>query len=100
MKKILEEEIVARNSYVSTLGICVGESTTTSSFWPKVLEAVKDTGSSEIYSKADEVREATRWECPVDWTSVEALCQLHDVFVDEKRRCMADEGGSSRVPES
>jgi hypothetical protein len=100
MKKILEEEIAARNSYVSTLGIRVGESTTTSSFWPKVLEAVKDTGSSEIRSKADEVREATGWECPVDRTSVEALCQLHDVFVDEKRRRMEDEGGSSPVLES
>jgi hypothetical protein len=42
MKKILEEEIAARNSYVSTLGIRVGEFATTSSFWPKVLEAVKE----------------------------------------------------------
>jgi hypothetical protein len=36
----------------------------------------------------------------VDQTSVEALCQLHDVFVDEKRRHMEDERGSSCVLES
>jgi hypothetical protein len=48
MKKILEEEITARNSYVSTFGICVGEFATTSSFWPKVLEVVKETATSEI----------------------------------------------------
>jgi hypothetical protein len=100
MKKILEEEIAARNSYVSTLGIRVGDFATTSWFWPKVLEAVKESATSEIRSKADEVREATGWECPVDRTSVEALCQIHEVFMDEKRRRMEDEGGSSRAPES
>jgi phage terminase small subunit len=36
----------------------------------------------------------------VDRTSVEAFCQLYDVFVDEKRRLIEDEGGSSRVSES
>jgi hypothetical protein len=59
MTKILEEEIAARNCYMSTLGIRVGEFATTSSFWPKVLEAVKESAASEIWSKADEVREAT-----------------------------------------
>jgi hypothetical protein len=33
----------------------------------------------------------------VDQTSAKALCQLHDVFVDEERRHMKDE---SRIPES
>jgi hypothetical protein len=43
------------------------------------------TGVSEIRSTTDKVREATGWECPVDRTSIQALCQLHNVFVDEER---------------
>jgi hypothetical protein len=67
--------------------------------------ATTKTGVSEIRSKADEVWEAIGWECPVDRTSVQALCQLHDVFVDEERRYMNDEshihesrnGGKTKV---
>jgi hypothetical protein len=32
--------------------------------------------------------------------SVDALCQLHDVFVDKKRWCMQDKVGSSHVLEN
>jgi hypothetical protein len=59
------------------------------------------TGVSEIWSTTDKVREATGWECPVDRTSIQALCQFHDVFVDEERQHMKeDEFSSSRIPES
>jgi hypothetical protein len=43
------------------------------------------TGVSEIRSTTDKVWEATGWECQVDRTSIQALYQLHDVFVDEER---------------
>jgi hypothetical protein len=55
------------------------------------------TGVSEIWSTTDKVREATVWECLVDRTSIQVLCQLHDVFVDEERRHLKDE---SHIPES
>jgi hypothetical protein len=59
MKKILEEEIAARNSYASKVRICMGDFVTTSSFWLEVLEVVKETGVSEILSKSDKVQETT-----------------------------------------
>jgi hypothetical protein len=69
---------------------------------------ITKTGVSKIQSTTEEVREATGWECPMDQTSVEALCQFDDVFVDEKRRHMEDEErrhmedefSSSRIPKN
>jgi hypothetical protein len=49
------------------------------------------TGVGEIRSTANKVREATGWECPVDRTSVEGLCQFDDVFVDERRHTEDEE---------
>jgi hypothetical protein len=52
---------------------------------------------NKIRSTEDKVREATGWECPVDRTSIQALCQFHDVFRDEERQHLKDE---SHIPES
>jgi hypothetical protein len=69
---------------------------------------ITKTGVRKIRSTTEEVWEATGWECPMDRTSVEALCQFDDVFVyekrrhteDEERRHMEDEFSSSRIPEN
>ena len=101
MKKILEEEISAKNNYATTAGIRVGESSgTQASFWPEVLEISKRADHDEVRSAAECIREATGWECPVDKNSVHALCQLHEVYVDEKRRRTDDAAGPSKTPES
>ena len=70
------------------------------SFWPEVVENTEKTDSNEIRSTAEGIREATGWECPVDKNSVYALCQLHEVYVDEKRRRTDDAAGPSKTPES
>jgi hypothetical protein len=46
---------------------------------------------NEIRSTEDKLREATGWECRVDRTSIQGLCQFDDVFVDERRRHTEDE---------
>ena len=40
------------------------------------------------------------WDFPVDKNSVYALCKLHEVYVDEKRRRTDDVAGPSKTPES
>ena len=40
-----------------------------------------------VKGKADDIHKEIGWKCPVDRTSVNALCQLHEVYVDEKRWC-------------
>ena len=83
--KILEEELAERSNYVTSAGICVGESSRAKTyFWPEVLDNTEKTDSNEIQSTTEGVREATGWGCPVDKNSVYALCQLHEVYVDEK----------------
>ena len=100
MKKVLEEETTARN-YAMAAGIRVGEkSEPKTSFWPGVLETMEMSGVEEVRSKADDVRKATGWECPVDRSSVHALCQLHEVYVDKKRRRTEDAASPSKMPES
>jgi hypothetical protein len=100
MKKILEEEITARNSYGTTMEIHVGEFMTTS-FWPEVLVTMKEISVSKILIKANEgIGNNRLGVCLVDRMSVQALCQLQDIFVDEKRRCMEDEVSSLHIPES
>ena len=54
------------------------------SFWPEVLEISKKTDSDEIRSVVEGIRQSMGWECPVDKNSIYALCQLHEVYVDEK----------------
>ena len=101
MKKVLEEELAARGNYATTAGICVGESSgAKTSFWPEVLENTEKIDSNEIRNTAEGVREATGWECPVDKNSIHALCQLHEVYVDEKQRRTDDPAGPSKTPES
>ena len=101
MKKVLEEELAARSNYATTGGICVGESSgAKASFWPEILENTEKTDSNEIRSTIEGVREATGWECPVDKNSVYTLCQLHEMYVDEKRRRTEDATGPSKIPES
>ena len=49
MKKVLEEEIAAKNNYATTAGIRVGESSgAKASFWPELLENPEKTDSNEI----------------------------------------------------
>ena len=85
MKKVLEEELVARSNYATTAEICVGQSSgAKASFWPEVLENTEKTDSNEIRSTTEGIWEAMGWECPVDKNSIHTLCQLHKVYVDEK----------------
>jgi hypothetical protein len=101
MKKVLEEEIAAKNNYATTVVIRVGESAEVkTSFWPVALEITEKIDSNEIRSTADGIREATGWECPVDKNSVYALCQLHEVYVDGKRQQADDGAEPSKIPES
>ena len=39
------------------------------------------------------------WECSVDKNSIHALCQFHEVYVDEKRGRTDDVVGPSKTPE-
>ena len=69
------------------------------SFWPEVLETTEKTGLDVVRSRADDIQ--TGWEYPVDRTSVNPLChELHDVNVDERRRCTDEALGPSRLPEN
>ena len=80
---------------------CVGEtSRAKASFWPEVLEISEKNDSDEIWSTAEGIREATGWECHVDKNNVYALCQLHEVYVDEKQRLTDNAIGPSKPPKS
>ena len=79
MKNVLEEDATAERNYETDPGIPIGQmSGRVFSFWPEMLDTAEKTGS-------DEIQEAARWECSVDRTSVNALCQLHEVYIEEKR---------------
>ena len=65
-----------------------------------MLENPKQTDSNEIRSTTEGIREATGWEGPVDKNSIYTLCQLREVYVDEKRRRTDDADGPSKTPES
>ena len=43
----------------------------------------------------DDIHKETGWECPVDWTRVNALCQLHEIYIEEKRWRMDEVAGPS-----
>ena len=73
MKKVLEEEIVAKSNYATITRICVAESSgAKTSFWPKVLEILKKADFDEIQSTTEGIREVTRWECPLDKNIIHA----------------------------
>ena len=69
------------------------------SFWPKVLEIAEKTELDTVRNTADDIQKVTGWECPVDRTSVNALCQLHEIYIDEKRWDTDEVAGPSRLPE-
>ena len=76
-----------QRNYITTTKIRVGESSSVKgSFWPEVLETAEKFELDMVHSQDDDICKATGWECPVDWRSVNALCQLHEVYVEEKRR--------------
>ena len=64
-----------------------------------MLEISEKTDSDEIQSTAKGIREATGWECPVDKNSIRDLCQLHEVYVDEKQRRTNDATKPSKTLE-
>ena len=67
---------MTRSNYTMTVGIHVGETSgMKASFWLEVLGTTKKSRYDEIGSKSDEVRK-----------SINALCELHEVYVGEKRR--------------
>ena len=64
-----------------------------------MLEISEKTDYDEIRSTVEGIREAIGWECRIDKNSVYTLCQLHEVYIDEKRRCTDDAVGPSKTPE-
>ena len=101
MKKVLKEEIAAKRNYVMTTRIRVDLSSgAKTSFWSEVLEISEKADFDEIRSTAEGIWEATGWECHVDKNSIHALCQFHEVYVDEKRQRTDDAAGPSKTPES
>ena len=46
-----------------------------------------------------DIRKEMGWECPVDRTIINVLCQLHEVYVEEKMRRTDEEVASSRLSE-
>ena len=75
---MLEETMASQRSYATTAWIRVGESSgVKGSFWPEVLVTAEKSGLDMVHSQADDIRKATRWECLVDRTSMNCLCQLH-----------------------
>ena len=56
--------------------------------------------SDEIRSGANQVCKSTGWQCPVDQSSINAMCQLHEVYVYEKRRCTDDGDSPSKSLET
>jgi G:T-mismatch repair DNA endonuclease (very short patch repair protein) len=93
--------MAAKNNYAATAGIRVRESAEAkTSFWLVALESTGKADTNEIRSAAEGIWEATGWECPVDKSSVYGLCQLHELYVDGKRRRADDEAEPSKEPES
>ena len=99
MKKELEETVTPQRNYATTVGIRVGEgSGVKGTFWPEIIDAAETSVTDVVRSQADDIRKPTRWEWPVDHTSVDALCQLHEVYIEEKRWCTDDVVGPPKPP--
>ena len=80
---------MTRSNYTMTVGIHVGETSgMKASFWLEVLGTTKKSRYDEIGSKSDEVRK-----------SINALCELHEVYIEEKRRRTDEAASLSRLPE-
>ena len=76
---------MAKCNYATTVGIHLGEtSRAKESFLLEVLEILMKIDSDKIWSTTDDIWEVTGWECPVDYNSIYALCQLHEEYLDEK----------------
>ena len=75
IKKDLEETMIPQSNYVTTTGICVWEgSRVKGTFWPEIINATETSVNDVVRSQADDIHKATEWECPVDHTSLDALC--------------------------
>ena len=97
MKKVLQEEREGRINYSASAGIRVGESCATQiTFWPEVLETFNDNCLTNTKPVVQEVQRSTGWECPVDDTTTHALCQMHEVSVEEKRKRPDESVGPSK----
>ena len=81
MKKVLEKETAAKSNNVTIEGIRVGETSRAKIyFWLEVLEISEKTDSDEIWSNTEGIREAMRWECPVDKNSIKFYFNTYQVF--------------------
>jgi hypothetical protein len=45
----------------------------------------------------EDVWKVTSWECPIGRANVDALCQLHEIYVEEKQRCFNNVTNLSKV---
>ena len=97
MKKVLQDEREGRVNYFASAGIPVGESCTARiTFWPEVLESFNYNCLSNPKPVVQEIQRSTGWECPVDDTTTHALCQTHEVSVEEKRKRPDENVGPSK----
>jgi hypothetical protein len=84
MKKLIKEEVASRGNYSASAGIRVGESHgIKTTFKSEVLDSSKKP-TNEVQSTMEDVWNVIGWECPIDRASVDALCQLQEVYVEEK----------------
>jgi hypothetical protein len=97
MKKVLQKEREGRINYSASAGILVGESYATQiMFWPEVLETFNDNCLTNTKPMVQEVQRSTGWECPIDDTTTHALCQMHEVSGEEKRKKPDESVGPSK----
>ena len=80
-----------QRNFAVTAEIRVGQSSgVKGSFWPAIVRTTENPKPNGVQSRVDDIRKATEREC---------LCQLHEVYVEEKRRCTEEVSGPSKVPE-
>ena len=100
MKKEVEATTTPQRIFEVTAGIRVGETSgVKGSFWPAIVRTAENPEPNGVQSRADDIRKAMGWECPVDCATIDALCQLHEVYVEEKRRRTDKASRPSKVPE-
>ena len=112
MKKAMEDADtthVDAMHYAEWAGIRVGKdkneaARTGTKFWSSVLEYEKKgkVTSNEVELADRSVQNITGWSDPVDDNThlTEVLCDNHEVFVDEKRKRMEEQGGPSKKHET
>jgi hypothetical protein len=66
------------------------------------LETSKKIGLVEIEPATEEVQSMTGWACPVDNNTplAQPSCNLHEVFIKDKRKRMDDIKGTSKKLET